>query len=122
MSRMTVGPEVEQVMFVGVDTHKDTHRVAVVDANGALVAGQQFRSGTPGYREVTAWLSGWVVGRVGIEQTGTYGAGLARVLAAAGHEVVEVNRPDVWVRAASGKSDPMSLSRFLCKRLVGGHR
>lgn len=107
MFRMTVGPGVGQVMFAGVDTHKDTHQVAVVDGNGALVAGQQFRSGTAGYREVASWLSGWVVARVGIEQTGTYGAGLARVLAAAGHEVVEVNRPDPRVRAASGKSDPI---------------
>jgi len=107
MSRMTVGTGAGQVVFAGVDTHKDTHQVAVVDGNGAVVAGRQFPAGTAGYREVAGWLSGWVVGRVGIEQTGTYGAGLTRVLTAVGHEVMDVNRPDVWVRAASGKSDPI---------------
>jgi transposase len=107
MFRMTAEPGVGQVVFAGVDTHKDTHQVALVDENGAVLTGRQFPAGTAGYRELVGWLSGWAVGRVGIEQTGTYGAGLTRVLTTAGHEVVEVNRPDVWVRATSGKSDPI---------------
>jgi len=106
MTMVAAGAGAGQV-FVGVDTHKDTHQVAVVDADGVVLAERGFAVGTGGYRQVVTWLSGWAVTRVGIEQTGTYGAGLARALTAAGHEVVEVNRPDRWVRATAGKSDPI---------------
>ena len=44
---------------------------------------------------------------VGVEGTGSYGAGLNRVLAAAGIAVVEVDRPDRSARRAQGKSDPL---------------
>jgi transposase len=43
--------------------------------------------------------------RVGVEGTGSYGAGLARHLANAGIEVVEVNRPNRQARRRRGKSD-----------------
>ena len=42
--------------------------------------------------------------RVGVEGTGSYGAGLARHLAAAGVAVVEVNRPNRQTRRRRGKS------------------
>ena len=43
--------------------------------------------------------------RVGIEGTGSYGAGLARYLTGAGVEVVEVNRPNRQLRRRFGKTD-----------------
>jgi transposase len=49
--------------------------------------------------EVTAW---------GVEGTGSYGAGLARFLAAHGQRVLEVNRPDRAARRRHGKSDPVA--------------
>ena len=45
--------------------------------------------------------------RVGVEGTGAYGAGLARYLAKAGVEVVEVDRPNRQTRRRKGKSDPV---------------
>ena len=45
------------------------------------------------------------MGRVGVEGTGSYGAGLTRHLAAAGVEVVEVNRPNRQTRRRRGKTD-----------------
>ncbi len=45
--------------------------------------------------------------RVGVEGTGSYGAGLARYLRAAGVEVVEVDRPNRQARRRAGKSDPL---------------
>ncbi len=55
-----------------------------------------------------AWLRGFgELDRVGVEGTGTYGAGLARRLRAAGVVVVEVDRPDRRARRAKGKSDPL---------------
>jgi transposase len=43
----------------------------------------------------------------GVEGTGSYGAALARFLAANGQVVVEVNRPDRQARRRHGKSDPL---------------
>ena len=43
--------------------------------------------------------------RVGIEGTGSYGAGLARYLTEAGVEVTEVNRPNRQLRRRLGKTD-----------------
>jgi transposase len=54
---------------------------------------------------------------VGIEGTGSYGAGLARQVTAAGIRVVEVDRSDRQDRRRQGKSDPLDAvrtgSRFL---------
>jgi len=44
--------------------------------------------------------------RAGVEGTGAYGAGLARHLAEAGVEVIEVDRPNRQRRRRRGKSDP----------------
>ena len=43
--------------------------------------------------------------KVGIEGTGSYGAGLARYLTEAGVEVTEVNRPNRQLRRRLGKTD-----------------
>ena len=43
----------------------------------------------------------------GVEGTSSYGAGLTRVLEAAGIEVAEVSRQDRAVRRRKGKSDPL---------------
>jgi len=43
---------------------------------------------------------------VGVEGTGSYGAGLARFLRRADVEVIEVDRPNRAERRRSGKSDP----------------
>jgi transposase len=47
------------------------------------------------------------VTKVGVEGTGSYGAGLSKFLARAGISVVEVNRPNREERRRSGKSDPL---------------
>lgn len=90
----------------GVDTHSDVHVAAVVDEAGRVLGTASFPTDTAGYRSVLAWMRhhGRVV-RVGVEGTGSYGAGLARHLAAAEIVVVEVNRPDRQARRRRGKSD-----------------
>ena len=45
--------------------------------------------------------------RLGVEGTGSYGAALARFLAAHDQVVLEVNRPDRQARRRHGKSDPI---------------
>jgi transposase len=107
MSSMTAAAAVKQPVFAGIDTHKATHQVAVVDANGTILDDGEFPATAAGSRAVTGWLSRWEITRIGIEQSGTYGAGLTRALTAAGHAVIDVNMPDLTVRARAGKSDPI---------------
>ena len=94
-------------MFGGVDTHRDVHVAAVVDGTGRVLGSESFAADSTGYRELVAWMgsAGRLV-RVGVEGTGSYGAGLARYLAEADIEVVEVNRPNRQLRRQrGGKSD-----------------
>src|SRR5215470_5461613 len=61
-----------------------------------------------GYARLPGWLQGFgTVCLAGIEGTGSYGAGLARHIAAAGIRVVEVDRSDRQDRRRAGKSDPL---------------
>ena len=90
----------------GVDTHRDTHVGAVVDGAGRLLGSHQFRADTAGYRQLVAWMGSWGrICRVGVEGTGSYGAGLTRHLIRAGIGVVEVNRPNRQLRRRRGKDD-----------------
>ncbi len=57
--------------------------------------------------------------KVGVEGTGAYGAGLARHLAAAGVEVVEIDRPDRRTRRWQGKSDPVDAEAAARAALAG---
>ena len=88
--------EVDRVdVFGGVDTHRDVHVAAVVDTVGRVLASAPFRADATGYEQLGNWLGshGRIV-RVGIEGTGSYGAGLTRHLMSTGVEVAEVNRPN----------------------------
>ena len=90
----------------GVDTHRDTHVGAVVDTAGRLLGSTQFRADPTGYAQLVAWMESWGrISRVGVEGTGSYGAGLARYLIGAGIGVVEVNRPNRQLRRQRGKDD-----------------
>jgi transposase len=92
----------------GVDTHLDTHTAAALDGLGRLLGHATFPATRSGYADLLAWLQRWgtVVG-VGVEGTGSYGAGLARHLAEQQVRVIEVDRPDRKARRKNGKSDPV---------------
>jgi transposase len=88
----------------GVDTHADAHVAAALDPIG----GQEFPATPAGYARLLGWLGGFgTVCLVGIEGTGSYGAGLARHVTAAGIRVVEVDRSDRQDRRRAGKPDPL---------------
>jgi transposase len=92
----------------GVDTHADTHVAAALDPIGGLLGMQEFPVTQAGYARLLGWLGGFgTVALVGIEGTGSYGAGLARHVTAAGVRVVEVDRSDRQDRRRQGKSDPL---------------
>ena len=92
----------------GVDTHADVHVAAAIDAVGRELGEAEFPASPDGYAQLLVWLEdfGELVS-VGVEGTGMYGAGLTRVLQAAGVVVVEVDRPDRKARRFQGKSDPI---------------
>jgi transposase len=92
----------------GVDTHLDVHVAAALDGIGGLRGVESVATTAVGYGELTDWLRSFgAVVLVGIEGTGSYGAGLARYLHTAGIAVVEVNRADRQARRRQGKSDPL---------------
>ena len=92
----------------GVDTHADCHVAAALDGIGGLLGVSEFPATPAGYARLLGWLQGFgTVGLVGIEGTGSYGAGLARHVTAAGIRVVEVDLSDRQDRRRKGKSDPL---------------
>jgi transposase len=90
----------------GVDTHQDQDVAAVLDREGTVLGVEHFPTTRHGYLTLIAWMRGFgEVSRVGVECTGSYGAGLTRYLALAGMTVLEVTQPDKSLRRAKGKDD-----------------
>jgi len=95
-------------VIAGVDTHTDTHHCAIIDHLGRPLDDREFPTTGPGYDDLAAWAASH--GRpaaIAVEGTGSYGAELTRRLSAAGHTLIEVNRPDRSARRRHGKSDPL---------------
>ena len=62
----------------GVDTHAGAHVAAALDPIGGLLGVREFPATAAGYASLLSWLAGFgAVGLVGVEGTGSYGAGLA---------------------------------------------
>ena len=94
-----------------MDTHADVHVAAALDPIGGLLGVEEFPATPAGYARLLGWLGGFgTVCLVGIEGTGSYGAGLSRHVTAAGIRVVEVDRSDRQDRRRQGKSDPWTRS------------
>jgi transposase len=113
-------PAATPPVTVGVDTHLETHVAAVVDQTGRRLEIRSFAASTRGYVALVTWAEGFgPVERIGIEGTGTYGAGLARFARAYGLQVLEVDRPDRSTRRRRGKSDPIDAQAAARATLAG---
>ena len=76
--------------------------------SGRWLGTERFDTEPAGYKALLSWLEGFgPLTKVGVEGTGSYGAGLARYLRRADIEVIEVDRPNRAERRRSGKSDPL---------------
>ena len=76
-------------VIVGVDTHADTHTAVALDEVGRRLDSVEIDAAETGYCRLREWAGDLgEVTVVGIEGTGSYGAGLARFLSAAGVEVI----------------------------------
>jgi transposase len=107
-------------IFPGVDTHKDTHHVAVLTATGARLGDLKVPATPAGYRQLLDFITGFgVIALVGVEGTSSYGAGLARFPTAAGVPIREVIRPKRAQRRR-GKSDPLDAYAAAQQALADG--
>nr|WP_052668095.1 transposase [Nitriliruptor alkaliphilus] len=103
---MNTVPHDERLVILGVDTHADIHVAVALDHLGGRLGAIEIATTRAGFQQLLKWASQLgVIDRVGIEGTGSYGAGLFRWLRARGISVIEVDRPDRKLRRQRGKDD-----------------
>jgi hypothetical protein len=98
---------------IGVDPHRDTHALAVVDVrSGGVVFEATAVADGEGYASVLRLADQHAPGRraFAVEGTGSFGAGLTRFLAGRGERVLEVGRLR-RERSSRGKSDALDAVR-----------
>src|SRR6266571_7978568 len=104
----------------GVDCHAEFHHAVALDERGHTMGDQRFAATGTGYVEMLAWLRTLgAVRTVGVESSGSYGAGLTRYLRSCEIEVLEVNRPHTHLRHRRGKSDAIDAEAAARKVLAG---
>ena len=100
--------EATRTVVGGIDTHGEVHVAAALDDIGGLLGAESFAATPTGYETLLSWLESFgSVTKVGVEGTGSYGAGIARRLTRAGIVVVEIDRQNRQARRNAGKSDPL---------------
>ena len=97
-------------LVVGMDVHKDTVAIAIVDGTGDEREATTIENTPAGHEQLTGWLAERAPGaRCGMELSGGIARGLAAALHAVGHPVVAVT-PGLSFREAKrlrrGKADP----------------
>jgi transposase len=98
---------------VGVDPHRDTHALAVVDVlNGTVVFEANVAASSEGYASALRLAETHAPGRraFAVEGTGSFGAGLTRFLTSQGERVLEVGRLR-RERRSGGKTDALDALR-----------
>jgi transposase len=98
-------------LIVGVDVHKRSHAVALLDERGGEIATLTIANSPDGFQRLIAWLAEHQASQavIGVESPGSYGRCLVGALVAAGHEVLHV---PAWRthrerhRQGPGKTDP----------------
>jgi transposase len=108
------------VVVGGVDCHLEFHVAVALDERGRVRVSDHFDANTAGYHKLAEWLRGFgPVGAVGVESTGSYGAGLARHLIREDMRVIEVNQPHPHARRRRGKTDTIDAELAARKVLSG---
>ena len=109
---------------LGVDTHRDSHSVAILAAECAIVQGQTTTAANErGYRRLLRFARENAPGRRAwaVEGTGSYGAGLTVFLHREGELVLEVDRPRRPARRDRAKSDELDAIRAAKEPLTREH-
>ncbi|MCA1681507.1 MAG: transposase, partial [Actinobacteria bacterium] len=98
---------------VGVDPHRDSHALAVVEVvTGAVIFEATVAASSDGYAKALRLAAEHTAGRraFAIEGTGSFGAGLTRFLSGCGERVLEVGRLR-RERRSGGKTDALDAIR-----------
>ena len=67
------------MVWAGIDTHTDTHTIALLDERGRPLGSETFAANPDGYDRLIDMLPGpGAVAAVGVEGTNSFGAALAR--------------------------------------------
>lgn len=90
---------------MGIDTHADTHHIGIIDQVGKKLTDTLISADSVGYTKAVEMAAQYGVDRVGIECTGSYGAGITSAFHKAGFDVIDVNRPNRFDRSRQGKTD-----------------
>ena len=62
----------------GIDTHGEIHVAAALNGIGGLLGAESFAANASGYEALLGWLESFgTVAKVGVEGTGSYGAGIS---------------------------------------------
>lgn len=100
---------------IGVDTHKNSHTLGLVDRSGVEIDHTKLATDAFGYRKMLAWVRQRTPDTTGrcwaIEGTGSYGAGFTTYLLEQGEWVVEIDRPKRPARRNGAKSDDLDAVR-----------
>jgi transposase len=111
-------PEVQ--VTLGVDTHADVHVGVALDHLGRRLGTHTIPTTPAGYAALVAWAGSFgPLEGIGLEGTGSYGAGLARWLRERGFPVLEVERPHRQTRRRRGTSDPIDAAAAARAVLAG---
>ena len=96
------------LVIAGVDTHKDTHTLCLLDRMGRRIGTFKFDADAKGYDALAGKIGDPATcAGIGVEGTGSYGAGLTRRLVELGYCVYEVMAPGRARRKPGRpKSDP----------------
>lgn len=79
-------------VVIGIDTHLDTIHLAAITDTGQLLGDAEFATSPAGYWAAICWARSFgEVLSVGVEGTGSYGAGITQALQANDIHVAEVN-------------------------------
>jgi transposase len=105
---------------IGIDTHKDRHVAVALDRLGGQLDSFEVPATSVGYLALLRWADGLGEPAFALEGSGSYGAGLARFLQAAGCRVFEAERPKRCERRR-GKSDLID-ALLAARRLLAGER
>jgi transposase len=108
---------------MGVDTHKSSHTLAVVDRNGGELHHAAEQATPFGYRSMLAIARAYApTSRCwAIESTGSYGRGLTSYLLEQGEFVAELDRPARPGRRNGAKSDQIDATRAAREALARPH-
>lgn len=103
---------------IGIDTHRDRHSACALDRLGRPLGELELTTDEAGYESLWRWACSLGAPAFALEGSGSYGAGLARVLVERGARVYECERPTRRDRRR-GKSDEIDAAAS-ARRLLAG--